>query len=1239
MAGGRIDIEVAPDLKDFPNKLSSGLKGQSGLASSLGRGLGLAVAAGTTLAAVGLKQVIDLGNEYQGNLNELQAVTRATGLEMSRVGDLAKELGSDLSLPGTSAADAAAAMKELAKGGLDLDEAMTAAKGTLQLAAAAQVDAARAAEIQSDALNQFGLSADKAAHVADVLANAANAASGEVTDIANALKYVGPVAKTVGADIDSVATAIGLIATQGIRGEQAGTSLRGMIASLAAPSKPAANALADLGVEAFTTEGKFVGLRTITEQLSAAQGRMSEAAFATAAATAFGNEGMTVASALASTGAKAYDDMAVAIGRSGGAADVAASKMQGLGGALEGFRSQAETTGIEIYEAIDGPLERLVRAATTQMDSVGKVVVQGLETAIAAGEVYGPRLADAIRSRASVVAQAGRDLVAPIAVGAVNPLNEAVNTSISVFDDFTDALGNAVKGAKPVADGIGAIARTAADGDGPVSALGTGVELLGDGARIASALLIPLGKVIGALAEGFADLPGPIQTAVVAMGLVAAFRNPMANLGATIRDKVTAPFQRFNETLRLQSALLTGSTGIASAQVGRLGLAFSALEKHVPVVGRIADSYRDANTAAQGFVRNQSTLLQTASGISGQYAGLASTLGRAEGALRAVAGTAAGTASALGTGLRSAASGLVGMLGGPFGAALAGVGVGLSLLASEQERAAAETNKHSSSVKSLSSALRESNGLINASVRETKAKDIADNYKEAAEAAKRFGISQEDLVSAALKQGDAYDVVRAKLQEIVKANTTLQQGAGATAGTTIERLNDTGVAANRLLGELSKMAGDTDKARASFNDLNEAVKDGRASMLAGTDSGRELSEAMGILSNRTASADDRARALKDALDALSGGTVDLEAAQFRVQDVLARLGQQFDENVDKAQGWGTAINNAGSALINADGSINGATENGRRLRDVLDDLTSSTADVAQRTYDMAISQGESVPAATEKARAAAQSSRASFIALKDALGLTTEEMEFLADRAGLVPDKVAIAVSTPGSDTSKQELFLIKAAVDRVPAGKDIHMQTISAEAEAKLNELGFKVQHMPDGTVTIAGNTKPAQDALNSFLQSPATKVVTVVYTEGKSLGIGSAVNHDGNYLKAYASGGFNRLTPMAAGVATIVPPNTWRVVGDRMVDDEAYIPINNSWRSQQILARTASEMGFDLIKRFAVGGVASRSVQATPTVATAVSPTITNNVYVRDDQTAHETAAVVSAQQAWEMRVGVIR
>jgi hypothetical protein len=62
---------------------------------------------------------------------------------------------------------------------------------------------------------------------------------------------------------------------------------------------------------------------------------------------------------------------------------------------------------------------------------------------------------------------------------------------------------------------------------------------------------------------------------------------------------------------------------------------------------------------------------------------------------------------------------------------------------------------------------------------------------------------------------------------------------------------------------------------------------------------------------------------------------------------------------------------------------------------------------------------------------------------------------------------------------------------------------------------------------------------------------------------------------------------------VAQVVPPQTWRVVGDRMRGDEAYIPIDASPRSQTILAETAQRMGYALMPQqqqpvgMAAGGI----------------------------------------------------
>lgn len=1235
MPGGRIDIEVAPDLRAFPGRLESGLKSSLGLASNLGKGLGLAIAGGTAIAAVGLKKALEIGVEYTNQLNTLQAVTQATGVQMAAVGNLAKQLGADMTLPATSAADAAAAMTELAKGGLSVDQAMIAAKGTLQLAAAAQIEAAQAAEIQSDALNQFGLSADQAGHVADLLANAANSASGEITDMANSLKFVGPVAKSVGENIDNVTTAIAVLAVNGIRGEQAGTSLRGMIASLSAPSGPASKALKDLGVQAFDSAGKFVGLRAITEQLATAKGRLSDAAFAAAAATAFGNEGLTTATSLASSGAKAFDDMAVAVTRTGGAADVAAAKTKGLGGAWEGFKSQLETAGIEIFEAIDGPLESVVRSASRFVDTFGGDVADGIEQAIVVAETFGPRVADAIKSRAQVVGSAVKDVFRPLAESSVGLLNSALNTGLGLWENFTGVLQNATTAAKPVSAGIASIANSATDADGPVSAVASGVGLLGDALGAASVVLVPIGKLIGLLAAGFSALPGPIQTAVVAMGLLAAFRNPLSSLGDTVRDRVSAPFRNLSETIRLQQALLTGSTQIASAQVGRLGLAMSALEKNVPVFGRladtsrsIADTYRQASTAAGTWVTQQHALAAASGTLTGTLRGAAP-------AFQGIISGAAGAAAAVGVGLKSAVSGLVGVLGGPWGIALAAAGVGLSLLAKSQQEAAQKASEHKQQLSELAASLDQTTGAVTRQTREQQAnKNASDGINEAA---KRQKVALDDLLDAQTGNSDALskvnDQLRAGARSFVESNEAAKglekglRGAGITFGDLTEVAvgnQDALAKVNKaiseiqgtskregirdLLEDLQGASGDFSKLGGAVGSANDNLKtairnvlDARKALGDSSPFVAGLASSMGVLASSTSTAAEKAGALKRALDILSGGEIGLTAAQAEFNRTVQGAVDALGAGADHAKGWGDQI-------IGASGKLSVATKNGQDFQKAADGITGALLNVATATFDVSKNAGDTLPQSFDKVKKSVQESRDKLIDLAvNGYGVARADAEKYADQLGLIPDIVATQVTTGGSaPAATKEVATVLGGLRGLPPDTPVKVTALTDEARKLLLDLGYRIETLPDGSVAVYANTSPGQSAVDKFIRDNNGRTigirVNVGGIEGVKIGGPNVASHDGNIVKAFAQGGFHRqLKPMKAGLATIVPPNTWRVVGDRLRDDEAYIPINQSYRSVALLSETAQRMGYALARRYAQGGIAagggSTSFPAFPT------------------------------------------
>lgn len=332
------------------------------------------VVTGFAAIATAIKYVVTQGTSFQDNMNSLQAVTGASAGQMDRLSGVARALGKDIDLPATSAGDAAEAMLELAKGGLSVNESMAAAKGTLLLAAAAQVSGAQAATIQSNALNAFALSGDQANHVADVLANTANAASGEITDFAAGLQQSATVAHAFGIGIEDSATTLGLFAKAGISGSDAGTSFKTMLTSLASPTKQQQIALDELNLTVYDAQGNFVGMKSITEQLAAAKGNLTQQEYNAAASTAFGSDAVRAANILAEGGVGAWNDMAAAVGKAGGAQELAAAKTQGVSGAFGKLMSAVEDVSLTLFNDFAPALEGALGFAGNLVGVVGDVV-------------------------------------------------------------------------------------------------------------------------------------------------------------------------------------------------------------------------------------------------------------------------------------------------------------------------------------------------------------------------------------------------------------------------------------------------------------------------------------------------------------------------------------------------------------------------------------------------------------------------------------------------------------------------------------------------------------------------------------------------------------------------------------------------------------------------------------------------------------------------------------------------
>ncbi len=203
------------------------------------------VALGGGLGALGVTSV-NAAADFEKSLSSIEAVSGATAAEMEQINGLALQLGADTAY---SASEAAAGIEELLKGGLTIPDVMNgAAASMLNLAAAGDVAIPEAAEIAANAMAMFSLEGGEMAHVADLIAGAANASSLSVSDFKFSMSAAGSIAATTGQSFDDLAEAIAIMGKAGIKGSDAGTSLKTMLMNLQPSTKAQAGEFRKLGI-------------------------------------------------------------------------------------------------------------------------------------------------------------------------------------------------------------------------------------------------------------------------------------------------------------------------------------------------------------------------------------------------------------------------------------------------------------------------------------------------------------------------------------------------------------------------------------------------------------------------------------------------------------------------------------------------------------------------------------------------------------------------------------------------------------------------------------------------------------------------------------------------------------------------------------------------------------------------------------------------------------------------------
>ena len=211
---------------------------------------------------------IQTAARFEEQIAKVGAVSRATEEDQLKLSDAAREWGATTPF---SAIQVAQGMEYLAMAGFPVQKILEALPGLLDLSTASATDLARTSDIASDILSGFGLSASEMPRVADILTATTTSANVSLDQLGETMKYVGPIAKAAGLEIEEAAAMAGLLGNVGIKGSMAGTVLRSMIQKLAAPTSAASDLLAELGLKTKDAEGN---LRAIPDILFDIAGKL-----------------------------------------------------------------------------------------------------------------------------------------------------------------------------------------------------------------------------------------------------------------------------------------------------------------------------------------------------------------------------------------------------------------------------------------------------------------------------------------------------------------------------------------------------------------------------------------------------------------------------------------------------------------------------------------------------------------------------------------------------------------------------------------------------------------------------------------------------------------------------------------------------------------------------------------------------------------------------------------------------
>ena len=322
-----------------------------------------------------ISKMISTAGEFEQAMANVASVAGASREEMGRLTQAALKMGKTTQFKASEAADA---LYYLASAGFTVDQQIAALSGTLGLAAATQADLAFTSETVAAALSGFGMKAEETNRVANVFAATISKSQATIYKLSDSMRYAGPIAGSFGMSIESTSAALGILYNAGLRGEQAGTTLRGALTALANPAGQTKDALKKLGLSADQLNPALHSIADIIETL---ERRGIDTA---TAMQLFGTEAGSGMMAMIKQGSAALRKMEKDITGTNKAVEMAEMQMDTLFGSIKYLQSAWEALSISLgISSIPGVrrLSNFLKTVIDDSDRLAKIVGDRLNRA------------------------------------------------------------------------------------------------------------------------------------------------------------------------------------------------------------------------------------------------------------------------------------------------------------------------------------------------------------------------------------------------------------------------------------------------------------------------------------------------------------------------------------------------------------------------------------------------------------------------------------------------------------------------------------------------------------------------------------------------------------------------------------------------------------------------------------------------------------------------------------------